>query len=71
MPYMNRKHVRLKDFDYSKEYAYFITICTKNREKILWKNQDVFELNRIGKIVEECWIKIPQIYHNILYVRKK
>ena len=31
----NRKPTRLKNFDYSTEGAYFITICTHNREKIL------------------------------------
>ena len=31
-----RKQIRLKDYDYSTFGAYFITICTANREKILW-----------------------------------
>ena len=31
----NRKSIRLKKYDYSKNGDYFITICTKNREKIL------------------------------------
>lgn len=30
----NRKSIRLKDYDYSREGLYFITICTKNREKL-------------------------------------
>ena len=30
-----RKPTRLKDFDYSKNGYYFITICTKDRKKIL------------------------------------
>lgn len=31
----HRKSSRLKNYDYSKTGAYFITICTKNREPIL------------------------------------
>jgi len=31
----NRKHPRLKNYDYSKSGAYFITICTQNRRCIL------------------------------------
>ena len=27
-----RRSVRLKDYDYSKQGAYFVTICAKNRE---------------------------------------
>ena len=30
-----RKRMRLKNYDYSKPGAYFITICTENRRKIL------------------------------------
>lgn len=32
-----RKQLRLKDYDYSTEGMYFITICTHNRKKILSK----------------------------------
>ena len=31
----NRKSTRLKDYDYSKPGAYFITICTYNRKQVL------------------------------------
>ena len=31
----HRKQLRLKEYDYSQEGYYFITICTKNREEIL------------------------------------
>ena len=30
----NRKSIRLKNYDYSREGLYFITICTKNNERI-------------------------------------
>ena len=30
-----RKHLRLSSYDYSENGAYFVTICTKNRENIL------------------------------------
>ena len=29
-----RKEIRLKKYDYSEPGAYFITVCTKNKEKI-------------------------------------
>ena len=32
-----RKHPRLKSYDYSEQGLYFITICVKNREKLLCK----------------------------------
>ncbi len=33
--YHTRKHHRLKNFDYSSPYAYYVTICTSERQKIL------------------------------------
>ena len=32
-----RKRIRLGEYDYSADGAYFVTICTKNRENILWE----------------------------------
>lgn len=32
-----RKQIRIKEYDYSKEGYYFITICTKDRKQILCK----------------------------------
>ena len=34
-----RKDIRLKNYDYSEPGAYFITICTKNKEKLLWNGE--------------------------------
>jgi len=36
-PLAKRKNIRLKDYDYSQEGYYFITICTKNKKEILGK----------------------------------
>ena len=55
------KSLRLKDFDYSSNYAYFVTICTKNRKSILGKvivGDDAYivphvALTRYGRIVEK------------------
>ena len=53
---------RLKGWDYRRTGAYFITICTKNREKIFGNVvMDKVVLNDIGKIVEEEWLKTPKI----------
>ena len=34
-----RKKIRLQNYDYSEPGAYFITICTKNKEKLLWNDE--------------------------------
>lgn len=86
MDYPKRKSLRLKEYDYSTEGAYFITICTKDREEILSmitseetteisdENSVVgadasvrpnIKLTEIGKITEECWNNINQIYEGV------
>ncbi len=34
-----RKQIRLRDFDYSKTGAYFLTICTADRQKLFWNKE--------------------------------
>ena len=34
MEYPKRKHIRLKDYDYSQAGAYFLTICAENRASL-------------------------------------
>ena len=49
---LKRKDIRLKDYDYSESGAYFITICTKNKEKLLWEGElDIqnFDWNPVGE----------------------
>jgi len=54
----HRRSLRLKGYDYSQAGAYFITICTKNRECLLGeiKNGEII-LNEYGEIARKEWIK--------------
>jgi REP element-mobilizing transposase RayT len=51
-----RRSLRLEGFDYSKEGAYFVTICTRNRECLFG---DVVNgkmcLNEAGRVVHTVW----------------
>ena len=40
---LKRKNIRLKNYDYSKEGYYYITICIKNRKEILSKEETIEE----------------------------
>ena len=48
-----RKPNRLKNYDYSRNSAYFITICTKNHSTIILSvtKKDIIELLNISKII--------------------
>ena len=60
------KSTRLKHWDYSSCGAYYITICTKNREPFLGKiTNEKMKLSEIGEIVKNCWLAIPQHYPNV------
>ncbi len=74
----NRKGIRLKDYDYSQNGAYFVTICVKNREKLLWNVGATFgrphiennHLSNYGKIIENEIHKIYEIYEETVLVDK-
>lgn len=61
-----RKNIRLAGYDYASSGAYFVTICTKNREDLFGeiKNGEMV-LNAIGKIVNKWWKKLPTKFENI------
>ncbi len=58
--------MRLKNWNYSSNGYYYITICTKNREHFFGniKNNKVI-LNKIGEIANKNWIDIPNHFENI------
>ena len=52
-----RKNIRLKDYDYSKDNAYFITICTHNRKNL-------FVRSTISKAVGYLKMNASRDIHN-------
>ena len=74
MEYPERKPNRLKNYDYSNPGAYFITICTCNREEILWQTVGAnnvrplpFDenLSEYGQIVNKYIKYIHEKYKNV------
>ena len=61
-----RKRIRLQNYDYSEANMYFITICTKNKFKILGNiTNDKIQLTKIGKAVKLNLSKIEELYDNL------
>ena len=50
----NRKQIRLKNYDYSENGAYFVTICTYEKKCIFGYVKDgIMHFNDYGKIANE------------------
>ncbi len=65
----HRHSLRLRDYDYSKSGAYFITICTKNKECLLGEiiddNISLIRLSPFGEVVRKFWLEIPEHFLNV------
>lgn len=63
-----RRSIRLKGYDYRQPGAYFVTICTLNRDMLLREIAEDSQgasqllLNRHGRIATECWLWLAEQY---------
>ncbi len=57
-----RRSIRLPEYDYTQPGAYFVTICTHNREPLFGQVVDgEMVLNKYGQIVWEEWFRSANI----------
>ena len=62
----HRRSIRLPDYDYSTPGAYFVTVCTHDRECLFGEVADGgMVLNEYGKIVASCLQRIPTHFKHI------
>ena len=62
----HRKSIRLREYDYSSAGAYFITICTWQRECLFGVIDDgKMQPNDSGKTINSIWTTLPEHYANI------
>ncbi|MFT5702841.1 MAG: putative transposase [Rickettsiales bacterium] len=62
----HRRSIRLKNYDYSQDGAYFITICCEDKKCLFGKivNGEMV-LNEFGKIAHNEWMKTVELRKNI------
>ena len=73
MDFKNRKQLRLNNYDYSNNGAYFITVCTQGRRNILsriivgegFHPLPIVELTKIGIEIENTINFINDNYRNV------
>jgi REP-associated tyrosine transposase len=62
----HRRSIRLQDYDYASEGAYFVTTVTQGRVCLLGEIVDgKMCLNRYGEIVQRWWNEIPIHFPNV------
>jgi REP element-mobilizing transposase RayT len=63
----HRRSVRLPGYDYSQNGAYFITICTQNRECIFGEiEDDAMRLSDAGQIAADSWRWLARQYDHVV-----
>ena len=63
----HRRSIRLLGYDYSQEGAYFITVCTHNRECLFGEIVDGnVVLNDAGRNAQQCWQEIPSHFPQVV-----
>ncbi|MBS9395324.1 MAG: hypothetical protein HEQ29_20095 [Dolichospermum sp. LBC05a] len=70
MPYNSnihhRRSIRLKRYDYTQQGAYFVTICTHQRNCLFGEIVDgEIKLNTNGEIARGSWLSIPRYFKNV------
>jgi len=62
----NRKPNRLRNYNYSQNGMYFVTICIKNRFKCFGEiKSGKMVFNKLGKIAEKCYLEIPNHFPDV------
>jgi len=63
----NRRSIRLRRYDYSSAGAYFVTICTRERECLFGDAVDGdMRMNAWGNIFRTCWDDLPRHYGRVV-----
>jgi len=61
-----RQHLRLPEFDYRASYAYFVTICVRDRLCVFGNvANDQMVLSRRGIVARACWLDIPRHHAHV------
>src|SRR3989304_5673232 len=62
----HRRSIRLKGYDYTQAGAYFITICSHQREHVFGEvvNGEM-KLSKFGQVAKQQWEKLPKRFQNI------
>jgi putative transposase len=62
----HRRSIRMKGYDYSSPGAYFVTLLSHGRACFFGEiKEGIFRQSDIGKLVNDCWLRIPNHFYDI------
>jgi len=62
----HRRSIRLQDYDYAQNGAYFVTICTQDRANRFGEiAEGEMVLNSAGKMIEKWWYELGRKFPEI------
>ena len=62
----HRRSLRLPHYDYASAGAYFITICTHQRQCLFGEICDgMMQLNEFGEVARSHWLRLPQHHSHL------
>jgi len=62
-----RRSIRLRDFDYTRKGAYFVTVCVQHRECLFGNVEDSrMAFNDAGEMVRSIWEELPERFPNLV-----
>jgi len=62
----HRRSIRLQGYDYAQAGAYFVTVCTQDRECLFGEIVDgAMRLNDAGRMVQAVWDELPDHYPGV------
>ena len=65
-PQPRRRSIRLPGYDYSQPGAYFVTVCTRNRECVFWETtKGAVCLSALGEIAAGCLADLPSHFQDV------
>jgi putative transposase len=62
----HRRSIRLRDYDYARAGAYFVTTCVQGRKCLFGEIIDgKIRLSEFGRVAWECWDTMPEHFRHV------
>ena len=62
----HRRSIRLRNYDYSQNGLYYVTICVNKKLELFGEiSENKMKLNEPGKMISDLWMELPEKYSSV------